>query len=59
VRGRVRRSLRNLLLRVLDHVPPFKARLALQLSGIARRALAEAPDAVAGVAERAALRLAA
>lgn len=37
VPGRVRRSLRNLLLRVIDWVPRVKAKIALQLSGIARR----------------------
>lgn len=50
VRGRVRRGLRNLLLRALDRVPPFKAKLALQLSGIARRELAVAPGGDAGPA---------
>lgn len=62
VRGRVGRGLRNLLLRVLDRVPPFKANLALQLSGIARRELAKAPGAMGAIAEAAdqpALRLAA
>lgn len=37
MRGRVRRSLRNLLLRMVDRVPRAKAKIALQLSGIARR----------------------
>ncbi|MBD3731412.1 MAG: FAD-dependent monooxygenase [Sphingopyxis sp.] len=50
VRGRVRRGVRNLLLRALDRVPPFKAKLALQLSGIARRELAVAPGGDAGPA---------
>lgn len=62
VRGRFGRGVRNLLLRVLNRVPRFKAKLALQLSGIARRDLAEAPDAVCTAAEavdRPALRLAA
>lgn len=40
VRGRVRRSLRNLLLRTIDRVPRAKAKIALQLSGIARRQFA-------------------
>jgi 2-polyprenyl-6-methoxyphenol hydroxylase-like FAD-dependent oxidoreductase len=31
------RTLRNLLLRLLDRLPPFKRSLALNLSGIARR----------------------
>lgn len=50
VRGRVRRGVRNLLLRALDRVPPFKTKLALQLSGIARRELAVAPSGDAGPA---------
>lgn len=37
VRSPVLRHLRNLVLRLLDHVSPFKAKLALQLSGISRR----------------------
>ncbi|MFN7029524.1 MAG: FAD-dependent monooxygenase [Sphingopyxis sp.] len=37
VGGRVPRSLRNLLLRMVDRVPRVKAKIALQLSGIARR----------------------
>lgn len=46
VRGRVRRSLRNLLLRVIDQVPRAKAKIAVQLSGIARRrwAVAQPPS---------------
>lgn len=62
VRGRFGRGLRNLMLRALDRVPRFKARLALQLSGIARRELARAPGtagAVAEAAHRPAFRLAA
>lgn len=50
VRGRVRRGVRNLLLQALDRVPPFKTKLALQLSGIARRELAVAPGGDAGPA---------
>ena len=38
------------MLRALDRVPPFKAKLALQLSGIARRELAVAPGGDAGPA---------
>ena len=45
VRGRVRRSLRNLLLRVIDRLPRVKAKIALQLSGIARRRWAVARPA--------------
>lgn len=43
VRGKVQRRLRNLLLGLLDRLPRLKAKLALQLSGIARRGLAEVP----------------
>jgi 2-polyprenyl-6-methoxyphenol hydroxylase-like FAD-dependent oxidoreductase len=45
VRGRVRRSLRNLLLRMVDRVPRAKAKIASQLSGIARRRWAVARPA--------------
>lgn len=47
VGGPVRRSLRNLLLRMIDRVPRVKAKIALQLSGIARRrwAVARPPSA--------------
>lgn len=37
VRSPAARRLRNLMLRTLNHVPPFKRRLSLALSGIARR----------------------
>jgi hypothetical protein len=37
--------LRNLILRVLNHVPPFKRRLAMNLSGLSRRNFARLPAA--------------
>jgi len=45
VRGKAPRFLRNLLLRLLDRMPRFKAKLALQLSGLARRELAAVESA--------------
>lgn len=45
VRSPLLRHFRNLLLRLLDHMSPFKAKLALQLSGISRRNLSELPAA--------------
>ena len=39
------RKLRNLMLRLLDRMPAFKTKLALQLSGISRRHLSRLPDA--------------
>ena len=61
VHGWARRGVRNLLLRSIDRLPRVKAKIALQLSGIARRGLAAVPPvgAVARREERAALRLAA
>jgi len=44
VRGRPARLLRNTLLRLLNHVRPFKRRLTLGLSGIDRRPLARLPE---------------
>ena len=41
------RRLRNLLLRVLDHLAPLKRRLALDLSGLSRRRFAVLPQAAA------------
>ena len=43
MRGPVRRSLRNLLLSCVNRIKPAKRRLALNLSGRARRELAELP----------------
>jgi 2-polyprenyl-6-methoxyphenol hydroxylase-like FAD-dependent oxidoreductase len=43
VRSPIVRYVRNLVLRLLDHVVPFKAKLALQLSGISRRNLSALP----------------
>jgi 2-polyprenyl-6-methoxyphenol hydroxylase-like FAD-dependent oxidoreductase len=43
VRSPILRHSRNLLLKLLDHVSPFKAKLALQLSGISRRKLSTLP----------------
>lgn len=37
VKGAARRRLRNALLRVLGRLPPFRRRLQMQLSGLARR----------------------
>ncbi|HYD14490.1 MAG TPA: FAD-dependent monooxygenase [Allosphingosinicella sp.] len=37
------RALRNLILRVLNHVPAFKRRLAMNLSGLSRRNFARLP----------------
>jgi len=45
VRGAARRMTRNSMLRVLGLLPPVRHRLQLQLSGIARRAASELPDA--------------
>jgi 2-polyprenyl-6-methoxyphenol hydroxylase-like FAD-dependent oxidoreductase len=45
LRSRPGRWLRNLILRVLDHVPPFKRRLAMNLSGLSRREFARLPAA--------------
>jgi 2-polyprenyl-6-methoxyphenol hydroxylase-like FAD-dependent oxidoreductase len=39
LRGAPQRMLRNGLLRLLDHVPPAKHRLAMNLSGLSRKAL--------------------
>ena len=44
IRPPVLRRLRNVVLRILNHVPAFKAKLALQLSGISRRHLSKLPD---------------
>jgi 2-polyprenyl-6-methoxyphenol hydroxylase-like FAD-dependent oxidoreductase len=41
VKGRVRRALRNALLRTVGQLPPFRRRLQMQLSGLARRGFAE------------------
>lgn len=38
------RLLRNLLLRMLNHVPPFKRKLSLALSGLARSASSTLPE---------------
>lgn len=37
------RTLRNLVLRLLNHIPPFKRRLAMNLSGLSRRGYATLP----------------
>jgi 2-polyprenyl-6-methoxyphenol hydroxylase-like FAD-dependent oxidoreductase len=44
VRSGPARFVRNLLLRLLDHVAPFKRRLALGLSGLDRRGFAVLPE---------------
>lgn len=41
VRGRIPRMLRNLLLKALGRMPWFQRKLAMQLSGLARRGFAE------------------
>jgi 2-polyprenyl-6-methoxyphenol hydroxylase-like FAD-dependent oxidoreductase len=38
------RMVRNLILRMLDRVPPFKRKLAMNLSGISRREYSRLPD---------------
>jgi len=43
LRSRWGRTLRNLVLRLLNHVPPFKRRLAMNLSGLSRREFARLP----------------
>ena len=45
IRSRWGRTLRNLVLRLLNHVPPFKRRLAMNLSGLSRRGFAKLPAA--------------
>lgn len=47
VRSPLRRLLRNALLRLLDAIPAFKRRAALNLSGLARASLARGPRASA------------
>jgi 2-polyprenyl-6-methoxyphenol hydroxylase-like FAD-dependent oxidoreductase len=42
------RAARNLVLRTLNHVRPFKHKLALNLSGLARKNLSELPGAELG-----------
>jgi len=44
VRSAPLRLLRNLLLRLLDRLPPFKRKLAMSLSGYSRRHYARLPD---------------
>jgi 2-polyprenyl-6-methoxyphenol hydroxylase-like FAD-dependent oxidoreductase len=46
------RMLRNLILRLLNHVPPFKRRLAMNLSGLSRRGFARLPARETEVAAR-------
>ena len=46
-RSRPRRLLRNLVLRMIDHLPRVKQKLAMNLSGLARRALSRLPQAAA------------
>jgi 2-polyprenyl-6-methoxyphenol hydroxylase-like FAD-dependent oxidoreductase len=41
LRGKPLRILRNALLRLIDHVPPVKQRLALDLSGLGRKKFAQ------------------
>jgi 2-polyprenyl-6-methoxyphenol hydroxylase-like FAD-dependent oxidoreductase len=43
VRPVILRKLRNLVLRLLDRVPAFKAKLAFELSGVSRRHLSRLP----------------
>jgi 2-polyprenyl-6-methoxyphenol hydroxylase-like FAD-dependent oxidoreductase len=44
------RTLRNLVLRLLNHIGPFKRTLALSLSGLSRRDLARLPAPEGGLA---------
>ena len=46
-RARAGRMLRNLILRLVDHLPRVKKALALNLSGVARKAFAQLPAASA------------
>lgn len=48
VRSVLGRKLRNVLLRLLNHVPAFRRKLAWQLSGISRRAYSTLPGEPAG-----------
>lgn len=50
------RTLRNLILRVLNHVPPFKRRLAMNLSGLSRREFARLPGPGRAAADQAVAR---
>ena len=43
IRSAPGRALRNLVLRVLNHVPAFKRKLAMNLSGLSRRGFARLP----------------
>jgi 2-polyprenyl-6-methoxyphenol hydroxylase-like FAD-dependent oxidoreductase len=52
LRSAAARLMRNLALRLLSHVRPFRRRLALDLSGLSRRRLATLPPARAGEAAR-------
>lgn len=45
VKGRMARRLRNVLLGVMGRIPAMRRKLQLELSGLARRALAEVPAA--------------
>lgn len=42
IRSAPRRAIRNALLRTMDHLPPVKSRLIMNLSGLARKRFAEA-----------------
>ena len=44
VRSAAGRAVRNLALRLLDHVPPFKHKLTMGLSGLARRRYSRLPE---------------
>ena len=50
------RTLRNLVLRLLNHVPPFRRRLAMNLSGLSRREFARLPERGGVVAGRSSTR---
>jgi 2-polyprenyl-6-methoxyphenol hydroxylase-like FAD-dependent oxidoreductase len=44
LRGRLRRALRNAVLRIIDHIGPAKQRLLMNLSGLGRRHLSQLPQ---------------
>jgi hypothetical protein len=43
-RGAIRQGLRNMTLMALDHIPPAKRALMMNLSGLARRDMARLPE---------------
>jgi 2-polyprenyl-6-methoxyphenol hydroxylase-like FAD-dependent oxidoreductase len=49
IRSTPGRALRNFILRLLNHVAPFKRRLAMNLSGLSRRDAARLPETAGGL----------